>query len=67
MFVATMTIHRGKWFCYLFLLSVPRTFDDYCRCKTSYCCVRHRSCFTFNHVGDSKPIKVLSQMVADVS
>ena len=30
MFVATMTICRGKWFFYLFLLSVPRTFVHYC-------------------------------------
>ena len=29
------------------------------RCKTSYCFIRHRSCFTFIHVGDSKPFKVL--------
>ena len=34
MFVATMTICRGKWFfiCFFFrFLSVPRTFGDYCR------------------------------------
>ena len=31
------------------------------RCKTSYCFISHRSCFTFNNVGDSKPFKVLNQ------
>ena len=29
-YVATMAICRGKWFCYQFFLSVPRTFAEYC-------------------------------------
>lgn len=35
------------------------------RCKARYCFIRHRSCFSFDHITESEPFKVLKD--SDVS